>query len=44
MEAFAAIPGVRTEVEFGSPDPADPQRQPRMSPVIVAAMQGRPGG
>ena len=39
MEAFAAIPGVRTQVEFGSPDPEAPDRQPKMSPVIVAAMQ-----
>lgn len=40
MEAFATtIPGVRTAVEFGSPDPSAPDRAPVMSPVIVAAMQ-----
>lgn len=44
MEAFAGVPGVRTSVEFGSADPTDPQRVPAMSPVIVAAMQARPGG
>jgi hypothetical protein len=44
MEAFAGVPGVRTSVEFGSPDPTDPQREPRMSPVIVAAMQAQQGG
>jgi hypothetical protein len=43
MEAFAAVPGVRTEVEFGTPDKEAPDRVPKMSPVIVAAMN-RQGG
>ncbi len=43
MEAFATVPGVQTEVEFGSPDPADPARVPKMSPAIVAATGIRPG-
>lgn len=43
METFASLPGVETSVEFGTPDEADPTRQPKMSPVIVAAMNQRPG-
>ena len=44
MESFAAIPGVQTSVEFGSPDPDNPTRVPRMSPVVVAAMNAPPPG
>lgn len=43
MEAFASLPQVRTEVVFGSPDPDAPDRVPKMSPVIVAAMNGTGG-
>ncbi|WP_076529648.1 hypothetical protein [Gemmobacter megaterium] len=43
MESVADMPGVQTTVEFGSPDEADPNRVPKMSPVIVAATGIRPG-
>lgn len=43
MEAMAAQPGVTTRIEFGTPDKDEPNRVPRVSPVIakvVAAPQG----
>lgn len=39
MEAFATLPGVRTRIEYGSPDPDAPNRAPVVSPVIAAAIQ-----
>ena len=42
MEAFAALPGVDTRIEFGSADAEAPDRVPKVSPVIAAAMN-RPG-
>lgn len=35
MEAMAAQPGIKTEIKFGSPDPEEPNRVPRISPVIA---------
>lgn len=39
MEAFAKVPGVRTQINYGSPDASEPERVPRVSPVIAAALQ-----
>jgi len=39
MEAFATLPGVRTQIVYGSSDPEAPDRVPAVSPVIAAAVQ-----
>jgi hypothetical protein len=39
MEAFATLPGVRTQIVYGSADPDAPDRVPMVSPVIAAALQ-----
>ncbi|RRH78455.1 hypothetical protein [Falsigemmobacter faecalis] len=40
MESFAALPGVQTQIVYGSPDQSEPDRVPQISPVIAKAIQG----
>lgn len=39
MESFAALPGVQTQVIYGSPDQSEPDRVPMVAPVIRQALQ-----
>ncbi|MFC0279496.1 hypothetical protein ACFOHK_02210 [Falsigemmobacter intermedius] len=40
MESFATLPGVKTQIVYGSPDQNEPDRVPLVSPVIAKAIQG----
>ena len=40
MENFAAIPGVQTQIVYGTPDQNEPDRVPLVSPVIARAVGG----
>lgn len=38
MEAFSTLPGVRTTIEMGSPDPNEPDLVPRFHPIVRTAI------
>lgn len=38
MESFATVPGVRTQIEYGTRDENAPDRIPQVSPVIARAV------
>lgn len=38
MESFATLPGVQTQISYGTPDKDDPNRVPKIPPVIARAL------
>lgn len=43
MDAFAAVPGVRTELKIGPAAPDEAKMEPRLSPVIARVLAGQGG-
>lgn len=42
MESFAELPGVRTQIYYGTPDPENPGATPAVSDVVLNALRATP--